>query len=361
MKKLLTAVLCAAMLLSLAACGEGPGTLPEPDAEDVPTPTGTPEPTPSPTPTPFYDPLSGEVIEEDISMDRPWAVMINNLQQALPQCGVSEAELLYEIPAEGGITRMMAVFTDISGVEKLGSMRSIRPYYGEVGMSYDAIIVHAGGSEAGYSLLRDNDWDHLDGVRETYAAAPFQRDPDRMQYGVEHSLFANGPKLIEAAEEKGFAFEHDGEYDYGLSFDDDAAEQCTDEAEFAQINFNSYKYTRFRYNAGEGVYYAEQYGEPYMDADYDVQLSFANLLFLQTEIKVIDSYGRLDVELTGEGSGWFVTGGRCVEITWQRDGLTSPFHYYLADGSELSLSPGHSYIGIMGNDAGCTVSFEEAE
>ena len=361
MKKFVAFALLAAMLLALASCGQAPTTLPTPDAEAVPTPEPTPTPTPQPTPEPYINPLSGEQMDEDISAARPWAVMINNLQQALPQCGVSQAEILYEIPAEGGITRMMGVFTDISDVEKLGSMRSIRPYYAECAFSYDAIIVHAGGSEAAYSLLRETGWDHLDGVRETYAAAPFKRDPNRMQYGIEHSLFANGPKLIEAAEEKGFAFEHSGgEYDYGLSFSDNAAGQCSGEAAFAEIAFNSYKTTSFEYNEQEGLYYASQYGGPYMDDDYDVQLSFTNLIFLQTEVKIIDDYGRLSVATTGEGSGWFVNGGKYTEITWSRADSNSPFRYYLPNGEELMLGVGHTFIGIMGDDIGCEAHFESA-
>ncbi len=363
MKRLLSAVLAAAMLFVLASCGtDNPSSLPDPDAESVPPVSTQPTPEPTPTPAPYSNPLSGEPMDEDISANRPWAIMINNLEQALPQCGVSQAEILYEIPAEGGITRMMGIFTDISGVDKLGSMRSIRPYYAQVGFSYDAMIVHAGGSEAAYSLLASTGWDHLDGVRETYASAPFQRDPNRMQYGIEHSLFANGPKLIEAANEKGFVFEHDGgEYDYGLTFSEDAVSQCTGDAQYAQIAFNSYKTTSFEYNAEEGVYYASQYGGPYMDDDYGVQLSFTNLIFLRTQISVIDSYGRLDVVTTGSGEGWFCNGGKWVEITWERADDYSPFQYYLADGTPLDLGIGHTYIGIMGNDYGCEVSFEMPE
>ena len=79
MKKLLAAVLCAAMLLALTACGENPSTLPTPDAEDAPSPSASaaPEPSPSPTPAPFTNPLTGEAVEEDISMNRPFGVMIN--------------------------------------------------------------------------------------------------------------------------------------------------------------------------------------------------------------------------------------------------------------------------------------------
>ena len=354
MKKTISAALAAALLLSLAACGTVPpeqSSLPDPITNLTPTPepTPTPSPTPEPTPTPlpYANPLRGEPMEEDISELRPFAIMINNIRQALPQCGVSQAEIVYEILAEGGVTRMMAVFTDISDIEKIGSLRSIRPYYADVGLSYDAIVVHAGGSEAGYSELAGYDIDHLDGVRETYVEGAFYRDPDRMANGIEHSLFSIGAKLIEAAEGKGYSLTHEGgSYDYGLSFSEDAAGQCTDEALWAEIVFNSGKSTQFEYNEDDGLYYAFEYGSEYMDDEYGVQMSFKNLLFLETDVSVLDNVGRLSVRTTGTGNGYYLCGGKYVEISWQRDSNTDSFSYFLADGTPLELGIGTTYIGI---------------
>lgn len=362
MKKFLAAVLCAAILCSLAACGSNPGSLPDPDAESAPPASASPTAEPSPTPAPYTNPLTGEEIDEDISMYRPFGVMINNLPPSLPQRGVSQAEILYEIPAEGGVTRMLALFTDISDIESIGTVRSIRPYYAQIAFGYDAIIIHAGGSEAAYSLLSSTGWDHIDGVRETYAAAPFARDPDRIHNGLEHSLFADGAKLMEAIDEKEFELEHDGgEYDYGLNFSKDAVEQCEGTAEYAQISFNTYKTMSFEYNADDGLYYASQYGDAYIDENNGEQVSFTNLIFLETDISILDGYGRLEVRTTGEGTGWFCTGGKWVEITWEREDEYSPFHYYLADGTELELGVGHTYVGIKGNDYGSGVSFTKED
>lgn len=361
-RKIICAALAAAMLLSLAACGTLPpeqSGLPEPVSDVTPPPSSTPSPTPEPTPTPlpYTNPLSGEPMEEDISENRPYAVMINNIQQALPQCGVSQAEIVYEIPAEGGVTRMMAIFTDISDVKKIGSLRSIRPYYADVGISYDAIVVHAGGSEESYTEMSGYDVDHLDGVLRTYVEGAFYRDPDRMYYGIEHSLFCIGEKLIDAAEGEGFSLTHeDGAYDYGLSFSEDAAEQCTDEALYAEIGYNSFKTTSFEYNNNNGLYYAFEYGSEYVDDDAGVQMTFKNLLFLTTDVSVIDSAGRLRVRTTGTGEGWFVCGGKCVEITWERESNTDPFRYYLKDGTPLELGVGTTYVGIR-PESGSSVSF----
>lgn len=51
---------------------------------------------------------------------RPYAVMINNIQVAMPQCGTSKADIIYEVLAEGGITRMMAIFSQLEGDTPIG-------------------------------------------------------------------------------------------------------------------------------------------------------------------------------------------------------------------------------------------------
>lgn len=359
--------ICAALtivLLFLSACGGAAEPTAEPTAAPAaatatPEPSATPAETPEPTVAPYTNPLTGEGMDEDISEKRPWAIMINNLDKALPQCGVSQAAIVYEVPAEGGVTRMMAIFTDISDVSPIGSMRSIRPYYADIGLSYDAIVVHAGGSVESYSEMSNNHIDHLDGVLGSYADTAFYRDPSRMKYGLEHSLFTTGENLITAAEGEGFDFEHaNGSYDYRLSFSENAAAQCKEKAEYVLITFNGYKSTSFTYDGDTGLYTAYEYGARYTDGNTGEDMTFKNILVLKTSISVIDDVGRLSVKLTGSGDGYFICGGKYTEITWERNSNTEAFSYYTTDGTKLDLGIGTTYIGIMAK-TGASVAFEK--
>ena len=83
----------------------------------------------------YYAPLTGEPLSSKPANTRPFAVMINNIVFAQPQVGISNADMIYEIPAEGGITRMMAIFSHLYDVESVGSIRSLRPYYLSVALS----------------------------------------------------------------------------------------------------------------------------------------------------------------------------------------------------------------------------------
>ena len=94
--------------------------------------------------------------------------MFNNLKKALPQIGVGRADVIYEIVAEGGITRMMGVFQDLEGVGELGSVRSARDYYVNLALGHDAIYIHAGGSPQAYEAFNSWGVTHIDFVNGPY-------------------------------------------------------------------------------------------------------------------------------------------------------------------------------------------------
>ena len=111
-----------------------------------------PEPEPEPEPEPpkpvYTNPLTGEVTEEDISGVRPISIMMNNISYAMPMHGNSEADILIEMNAEGNITRMLGIFSQItSKIGKIGSIRSARPYYLDWALGFDMVYISVGGSD----------------------------------------------------------------------------------------------------------------------------------------------------------------------------------------------------------------------
>ena len=104
----------------------------------------------------MYSYLTGEPVSETIGKQRPYAIMINNIETSLPQSGVSQAEMIYEAQVESGITRLMAVFQDVDNIEKIGSIRSARHYYIDFANDNDAIYVHYGQSKYALSRIEDD-------------------------------------------------------------------------------------------------------------------------------------------------------------------------------------------------------------
>jgi hypothetical protein len=275
--------------------------------------------------------------------------MVNNMYDALPQCSISNADIIYEVLAEGGITRMMAIFSDIRSAEHLGSIRSIRPYYIDISLGYGAVTVHAGGSEAAYSRIYFEKFDDIDGVRGQYSFPVFYRDQARRSAGylVEHTLFTEGQNLYDLSVEKGFELTLPEDYDNGLHFVKDATPEDGQSAEEVKITFNIGKYTDLHYHEDTGMYTAYQYQHDYVDGNTDELVEFRNVIIFEAVGRVLDEYGRRSFNLFDEGNGFYLCGGKMEPITWKRANLEDCFHYYRADGSELTVSQGKTYIAIM--------------
>ena len=245
-------------LLCLTGCGqkEEPASKIE---ESEPIPVEEPAPEPEPIPEPIgpagINPLTGLPMEPEYEQNRPVAVMLNNLKKAQPQLGVSMADIIYEVPAEGGITRMLGVYQTLDGVGNLGSIRSARPYYIELAMGHDALYVHAGGSPEAYQDLKSWKVDYIDGVNGSASqSAVFWRDPERKKNkGYEHSLLASGETIQSFWDNSKYPKTHQDDYSYPQTFTDDPLTGGT-AAEHIKLYYTSYKTGLFDYDAETGKY-----------------------------------------------------------------------------------------------------------
>lgn len=361
-KRTLTILLAALMILSLAGCGKKEPPAPEPEPEEKTDPVSPPTSEPEPEPEPYVpagtNPLTGEPMEPEYENLRPIAIMLNNLKAAQPQLGISQADIVYEVPVEGGITRMLCLYQTVEGVEVLGSVRSARPYFVELALGHDAVYVHAGGSQEAYSNLRSWKVDHMDGVRGGDDAQIFWRDPDRRKNnGYEHSLITSGEKILEYLGKGTIETVHGSGWSYCQAFAEEGTPAGGEPAEHIRVGFSSYKTGTFDYDAASGKYLAGQYGKEHIDGSTGSQVSATNVLVLKTSTAVLDSVGRLRVQTTGEGEGFFFCGGKGVPIRWSREDRDSAFTYALEDGSPLALGRGNSYVCIIGTKTS-TVNYE---
>ena len=322
------------------------------------------QPTTQPTQTEpimlYQNPLNGEPMAEPY-MGRPAAIMLNNHMQAMPQFGVGEADILYEVLAEGGITRCMGIYSDISSVERLCSIRSARKYYVDILRGYDAWYIHAGGSAEADAYMKNIGLNHLDG---TIADCDyFKRDNDRLNagYSSEHTLYTTGQWVISGAAKKGFDLTRENA-DYGMIFDDKAV-IVGQSAEKLTVYFNmggkpgSYtKSTAFTYDPDTKLYSAAQHGGAYVDASTGKTVTFRNILVLRMATSVQSDGQLLTINTTGSGSGYFICNGQLVNIKWSRSSTTQPFTYTLENGTPITFGVGSTYIGVVPTNA--TIVFE---
>lgn len=357
MKRMICLLLTAAFALSLCACSGGgvqespaPTQSPEPSATMTPTPTPEPSDEPEPTPEPCRSPLTGLAMDQSLEGQRPVAVMLNNIRAAMPQQGNSGADIIYEVLAEGGITRMLGVYQDVASVGLIGSVRSARLYYLELALGHDAAFVHAGGSPEFYECQSKWGLTTADGVKGSFSGSGlFWRDRERIAgnyYAYEHSLLTSGEELHRQLSPRGLLGEHRAGYESGLTFTEDGTPSGGTPAAVLTARFSGNKTTTFRYDADAGVYLAEQYGGAMTDGNDGSQIAVTNVLVLRTRCTVVDDAGRLTVDLSA-GEGWYACGGQMIPITWEKGGRDEPLRYFAADGQPLTLGRGKSYVCII--------------
>lgn len=358
MKRMICLLLTAALALSLCACSGGGGESPAPTQTPEPSVTVTPTPLPSPepfdevepVPEPCRSPLTGLPMDEALAGQKPVAVMLNNIRAAMPQQGNSGADIIYEVLAEGGITRMLGVYQDVASVGLIGSVRSARLYYLELALGHDAAFVHAGGSPEFYEYQSKWGLTTADGVKGSFSGSGlFWRDRDRIEgnhYAYEHSLLTSGEEVYRQLSARGLLGEHSAGYESGLTFAEDGTPSGATAAAVLTAQFSGNKTTTFRYDAEAGVYLAEQYGGAMTDGNDGSQIAVTNVLVLRTKCTVVDDAGRLTVDLSA-GEGWFACGGQMIPITWEKGERDEPMRYFTADGQPLALGRGKSYVCII--------------
>lgn len=358
--KLVRLVCLGLLLAALTACGSKEATSSETgsQSEEIPVIAPVPEPVEEPEPEPVYpytNPLTGEGQMEDISGKRPIAVMFNNLEKALPQLGVGQADVIYEIVAEGGITRMMGLFQDIQGVGDLGSIRSARDYYVNLAYGHDAIYVHAGGSPQAYEAIKGWGVSAIDFVNGPCGVESWRDANRRANAGYEHSLLTSSTNLVEQMP-SWFRQEHKDDYQVGWTFDEQLPTGGEAAAELT-VPFSTYKTGYFTYDQESGQYAISQHingnDHTYVDGNTDEPVLVSNVLVLYTDISVIagDSAGRMSVRTTGSGDGLLLRDGQLYPITWQRDSKSSCYRFLGETGEEISLKPGSSYINVVKTSA----------
>ena len=215
--------------------------------------------------------------------------------------------------------------------------------------------MHAGGSEQAYTDIKTLGIDNIDGVRGSRSgeASSYYRDQTRLNEGrnIEHTLFAKGSSLASFAENN-YDLKHDAGYDtsYGLSFSTDAVSQCSKSSTDFTVYYSGYS-TDFKYSSDKNCYNAFIDGDEYIDGGNNSSIDFANVIVLNIPSQTVDGYGRQAMEMTGSGSGYFFTGGKYVEINWERADRADNFHYTLKDGTPLNLSIGKTFISIAPLDS----------
>ncbi len=292
--------------------------------------------------------LTGEWIDEELAAMRPLAIMIGNTESAVPQYGIGAAEVIYEAPVEGSLTRMMAIIQDYTNVEKIMSIRSCRLYYIDWALEFDAIYSHCGQAYLAVDMLSNSYVNNLNGIEGSLSNTMYFRDSSK---SAPHNLYTTGEGIAEGISLKGYETEHDESYTshYQFSTDDENEIELTG-GEAAVVVKPGYLVNKpwFVYNEETGLYERFQYDEEQTDALTDEQLTVKNILIQVCDWSVANSdTGYLDVETIGSGTGYYITNGQAIPVTWSKESQTAATRYFDSDGNEITMNRGKTWVCIV--------------
>lgn len=293
-----------------------------------------PEPEPEPEPTTVASNLSGLQVDKSVN-DRPvTAIMIENSLSARPQAGLLGASVIFEAIAEGGITRFLTLYQD-NEPDYIGPVRSVRPYYVQWALGFDAAIAHAGGSADGINLIKSTGAKDLN-----HNSAYFWRVSNRT---APHNLYTSIPKLREYEAQKGF-----GKANYTpLPRKNQEAPAATPTATKIDLNISSSNYNaHYDYDAATNSYKRSEGGKPHTDERSGTQLApkvVVALIMPQGKNSIYTTYG-----VIGSGQMVIFQDGTVQEGTWKKDSNTANFTFADANGAPLQLIPGQTWFTALG-------------
>jgi hypothetical protein len=272
---------------------------------------------------------------------RPLSIMIENSEGARPQTGLDKANIVYEVLAEGGITRFLAFYYD-QEAEVVGPVRSARPYFVDKSLEHQAIYVHIGGSEEASNFIKE---ERIDEINEFENFQPFWRTKDREP---PHNLYTSTIKLREEANKLGYVEMIKKEK---YQFETDSNEKLTGKpATSIVIPYNSTYIVSYKYKPELRRYLRFINNEPHLDNKTKKQLNVDNIIIQFANTKIIDEEGRLAIDFIGKGKGILFFKGSSEEITWEKLNLESRTVFLNKEENRIALIPGNVWIQVVPSD-----------
>ena len=312
------------------------------------------------------NPLTGEAgYDESALTQRPVAVVVENeysTSSVRPQWGLADADIVLEGESEFS-TRMLLFWADYNKVpEQVGPARSARPPFIHFSQLFNAVFIHAGLSHSkdnyvgADEVFKNENVDHINLLSFSESSSYFHRDKSRTST-IEHTGCLMGAHTAEMLQKSKINLKLNESKFTKLQFNDEAKALSSNTA-----NEVSFKWSKgYCPKLGKYTYDAEKH--KYTTTDFDSKygtsgVEWENLIFLLDETEYIvnhnykhagNSETYCNYNLSG-GKGIVCSEGTCVEITWGvKDGKLWMKN---AQGNEVKLNPGKSYIGYGSSNHG---------
>ena len=305
--------------------------------------------------------LTATIDEKEVQIfkgnDRPIAVMIDNHSDAWPQAGLQDAYMVYEIIAEGGETRLMALFKGVD-VEKIGPVRSARHYFLDYAMENDAIYAHFGQSPQAESDIKKYSIDDINGISED--GTTFWRVKDK---SAPHNAVTSTEKLLESAKNKKYKT---------TSSQKSVLNYVTDEVNLEDgqgavsvtIPHSQLQTVSYEYDEENKVYERFARKEAQVDWDTDEPITVKNIIITFCDnytLSDAENKGRQGLKNIGTMDGYYITNGKAIKIKCIKNARDEQTVYQDLEGNVIDVNDGNTFVNICPTDADVILEAPEIE
>lgn len=313
----------------------------------IPLASTPPKVVAAPKPTTVAAPLTGLQIEPALASRPVTAIMIENSLDARPQSGLQDAGIVFEAIAEGGITRFVALYQD-SRPQYIGPVRSLRPYYIDFSVPFDAAIAHVGGSPEALAQIRSGGKD----LDQFFNSGAYWRQPTRY---APHNVYTSFDRLDALNQSKGYIASTVKSWTRKV---EKPAKVVT--AKSIDINISSALYnSHYDYDAASNSYGRSQGGAAHISTP-SADDKVGQQLRPKVVIALVMSYGiqadgkHSQYGVNGNGAVYIFQDGEVITGTWAKTDRAGQFIFKDAAGADIKLTAGQTWVTVV-SDAGKVV------
>lgn len=331
------AVFMIAFLLLLSGCSDKE-QVKEPVKKEKPVTQTEPKQPEEQQVNPYFYPLTGVGSKVDTDT-RAVAVMVNNHPKARPQSGLTKADIVYEILAEGDITRFLAVFQSEKPAN-IGPVRSARDYYIYLAKGLNALYIAHGYSPEAKEILNGNYIDNLNGM--VYDGTLFKRSKTRR---APHNSYITYQNILKGAKQKKYSMEK-GPAPFKFFTEEESKNITGADARTVKITYSKggISNSMFKFDAATGKYKRFSGDAQTVDLDSKDPVLLDNIFIIEAKHQFIDSYGRRDIDLESGGKAYLLQKGKVNQVEWKnKSGELVP----VKDGLEVPLVQGKTWVNVV--------------
>jgi hypothetical protein len=297
--------------------------------------------------------LTGLEIAPELWLKRPRRVLafkIDNNINARPQSGLQEADAVFELLVEGGMTRFLAFFHDKSSTY-LGPVRSARPTDPTVIRPFGGTLVVSGATGGLIPTIRESGVPVLE---ETGAPAMF-RISNR---NAPHNLYADTELVRDVITDKGYYFLQPGPeplYSFGndqTKWDEGAARITIKYSEFTTViwKLGESSYERFIIDGYAPNKEAVAHNFITQDGNYTDILKTQTVVVIQGPLYNDENTTLPSILTVGVGPVTVFSDGKVIEGTWRRNDIREPFTFTDSEQNAIHVPPSTQWVHIVPTD-----------